>query len=43
MASSLLLAMRQAALPYLTFDLMEMTANLLPLTGLTLGIKKTIT
>jgi hypothetical protein len=43
MVSSLQLASHQAALPYLTFDLMEMTANLLSLTGLTLGIKDTIT
>jgi|GEM_PF-6873637 len=43
MVSSLQPASHQAALPFLTFDLMEMTANLLPLTGLTLGIKDTIT
>lgn len=39
MASSLQPASHQAALPYLTYELMEVTANLLPLAGLTLGIR----
>lgn len=43
MVSSLQPASHQAALPYLTYELMEVTANLLPLAGLTLGIKDTIT